>query len=89
MKKSWLWIGLAFILFIGLMAWSTLGLRKNRVEVCISYHGRSACRVASGGTPEQALRTATDNACAQIASGVTDSIGCQRTKPDSVRWLDR
>jgi hypothetical protein len=33
-----------------------------------------------------ALRAATENACAQIASGVTDSNQCTNTPPDSVRW---
>jgi hypothetical protein len=33
-----------------------------------------------------ALRTATENACALISSGVTDSNQCHNTPPDSVRW---
>ena len=37
-------------------------------------------------TRELALRTATENACAQISSGVTDSNQCANTPPDSVRW---
>jgi hypothetical protein len=57
------------------------------VEVCMEFNGRTNCRTASGSTQEFALRTATSNACAEIASGVTDSIGCERTPPKKVTWL--
>ena len=68
---------------------STMSLAQYRVEVCMDYQGRSSCRTAAGSTEEFALRTATGNACALIASGVTDSMGCERTTPRSVRWLRR
>ncbi len=51
-------------------------------EVCITFRGRTACREAYGGTQEEAIRTATDNACGLIASGMTDSISCSKTVPD-------
>jgi hypothetical protein len=86
--KAGVWIAIAAIVFIAAMIYSTMGLRKNRVEVCMEYQGRRACRTASGETPEKALRAATDNACALIASGVTDTIGCQQTRPVSVKRLD-
>ena len=59
---------------------STMNLATYRVEVCMDYQGRSSCRT---------LRSATGNACALIATGVTDSMGCERTAPRSVRWLKR
>jgi hypothetical protein len=57
------------------------------VEVCMQFHGAAACRTASGTTEEFALRTATTNACAQISSGVTDSIACENSQPVKVTWL--
>lgn len=77
-----------FLLFLGVMTFMMLGQRKNRVEVCMGFQGRTACKVASGETREEALRTATDNACALIAFGVTDSGACSRSQPLSVKWLD-
>jgi hypothetical protein len=68
---------------------STMNLATYRVEVCMDYQGRSSCRTAAGSTEEFALRSATGNACALIATGVTDSMGCERTAPRSVRWLKR
>jgi hypothetical protein len=86
-KKTAL-LGILFVLaFIAFVVYSTMNVGRVRCEVCISFQGRSACRTASARNRELALRTATENACAQIASGVTDSNQCQNSPPDSVRWL--
>lgn len=53
----------------------------------MEFQGRSECRTAAGPTEQQALRTAIENACALIASGMTDSMACDRTPPKSVRWI--
>ena len=74
---------------ITVLVFTTMGTNKYRCEVCISYQNRTACRTAAAATDAQALRTATENACAQIASGVTDSIACENTPPQSVKWLSR
>lgn len=74
--------------FVALLAWMSLGQKRFRVEVCVEYQGRNNCRTASGPTEQQALRTATDNACATIASGMTDSMACGQTPPKSIRWLN-
>ncbi len=70
-----------------LIIWSSTGLREHRVEVCITYEGRSVCRTASGATEQSALRQAQDNACALLTSGVTGSIACGQTQPDRVTWM--
>jgi hypothetical protein len=85
-KKS-VWLGILFLaLVVGFVVYSTVGTGRIRCEVCITYQGRQACRTASASTRELALRTATENACALISSGVTDSNQCHNTPPDSVRW---
>ena len=77
-----------FLLFLGAMTFMMLGQRKNRVEVCMGFEGRTACKVASGETRDEAVRTATDNACALIAFGVTDNGQCGRSQPLSVKPLE-
>jgi hypothetical protein len=85
-KKSVL-LGILFLVaFLGIVVYSTMGAGRIRCEVCITYQGRNACRTASARTRELALRTATENACALISSGITDSNQCHNTPPDSVRW---
>jgi hypothetical protein len=83
-------LSLAFVgAVVAALIHSTMNLAQYRVEVCMDYQGRSSCRTAAGSTEEFALRSATDNACALIASGVTDTMGCGRTPPRSVRWIKR
>ncbi|MCC6343890.1 MAG: hypothetical protein IT166_16925 [Bryobacterales bacterium] len=88
MKGARLWIAAAVILFIGLVVYSTLGMRKHRVEVCMEFNGQTSCRTAAGETVDRARRAAIDNACATIASGVGDSIACQNKPPVSERRIE-
>jgi hypothetical protein len=55
----------------------------------MAYQGRSACKTVSAKEEANALRSGTENACADIASGVTDTMRCQQTPPQRVRWLER
>jgi hypothetical protein len=87
LKKAAL-IGIVFLLaVVGALYYSTASLAKHRVEVCMEFKGMTSCRTAAGSTQEFTLRTATTNACATIASGVTDSIACDQTTPKKVTWL--
>jgi hypothetical protein len=76
---------IAVVVFVGLLVYLSLGQSQVRVEVCVQFQGRQNCRIASGPTQEQAIRTATDNACATITSGMTESMTCGRSQPVSVR----
>lgn len=88
-KKTGLLIGIVFALaFAALLTWSMMSLRKHRVEACIEWNGRTECRTASGATEDEAIRTATDNACALLASGMSDNMACGRSTPKSLRRLD-
>ena len=88
MKKAIL-AGIVFgVAVIGLLLYSSMGLRTNRVEICVEYQGLRACRTASGETRENAIRTATSNACAQIASGMTDTMACEHKPPVKQTMLD-
>ncbi len=50
-------------------------------EVCMTFGGGSVCRTVTGKTEEEGMRTGIDNACAQLSSGVTETLRCQRTMP--------
>jgi hypothetical protein len=86
MKKPVLVGVLLFAVLIALIAYSSLGTAAKRVEVCMQFDGRTACRTAAGATKDFAERTATSNACAQISSGVTDTINCEHAEPVRVTW---
>ena len=88
MKKKALIGIIGVAAFIAVLAYMTMGLKRHRVEVCVEFQGRKSCRTAAGSTKQQALRTATENACGLIASGMTDSMACSQTPPVSVRYLE-
>jgi hypothetical protein len=86
-KKAAL-VGIAFVIIVvGALVYSTMTLGTHRVEVCMEYNGMTSCRTVSGSKRDETLRTAVSNACATIASGVTDSMACDRTEPKKVTWL--
>lgn len=53
------------------------------------FGGRFNCKTVSGRSESAALRGAIENACADIASGVPETMGCEGSEPKSVRWLER
>ena len=90
MKKSSVWLAVAFVVIvIGFVIYTTMeaGSSKYRCEVCVEFQGRTQCRTASAATEMLARRTAQENACAFISSGVTDSMQCGSSQPVSVKWL--
>ena len=75
------------VALIALIAYSTIGLSEHRVEVCMEFEGRTNCSTTSASSKDLALRTGIQTACATIASGVTQTMGCQNTNPSKITWL--
>ena len=72
-------VGLGAI--VAVVVYTSLDVGVVRCEVCITYQGREACRAVDGATAEDAQQSAVNNACALLASGVTDTMACERTTP--------
>jgi hypothetical protein len=77
---TWLTVVLSAA-FAALVIYRSLHAAGYRCEVCIQFDGRSACRTVEGPTELEARSGAINNTCAQLASGVTDSMACERTTP--------
>ena len=77
------------VALLALIVYSTVHGPRYRVQVCMAYQGRSACKTVSAKSEEAALRSGRENACADISSGVTDTIRCQGSDPQNVKWLSR
>jgi alkylhydroperoxidase family enzyme len=75
--------------FLVLVLYSTLRGPRFRVEACMAYQGRTACKTVSARSEQAALRAAAENACADIASGVTDTMRCEQSDPVRLKWLER
>ena len=86
MKRT-VWVAIAFVVvFLAALISTTFRGERVGVEVCMVFRGNRDCRKAQARNREEALRTAITNACAQLASGVTDSGQCENTPPQSVTW---
>lgn len=69
---------------LALIVTAALSSMEYTCEVCMTFRGQTQCREAVGKTPEEATRTATDNACAMLgARGMSLSIECSNTPPVS------
>ena len=86
MSKTTLVSILFLLAVLGVLVYSTMGLQGYSCEVCITFNGRTNCAKASGTSREEAQRTATDTACAPITGGMSETIACSNTPPDSVNW---
>jgi hypothetical protein len=81
-------VGIVIVLVIlGVIVYSSFNLAGHRVEACMAYKGNAACRTVSGASEADARRTAISNACAQIASGMTDSMACEQSTPTKITQL--
>ena len=87
-KRKWPVIaGIAFITaFIAAMAYSTFGNAQYHCEVCITYNDRTLCRNGAATTKDQAERMATDSACTDLGSGMTQLMQCQNNAPRKITW---
>jgi hypothetical protein len=85
--KKTVWLAILFgVLVVGYVMISSFSHKAYRCRVCMTYKGGNDCRTASADKREEALRAATTNACALIASGVIESSQCENSKPVSVEW---
>jgi hypothetical protein len=85
--KKTVWLGILFgVLVLGYVMYSSFSSKAYRVKVCMTYKGGSNCGTASADKREVALREATTNACALIASGIIESGQCENSQPVSVDW---
>lgn len=75
--------GLLALATLAVLIYAMLSSFQHECEVCVSFHGRTACRSAAGGTEKEAMRTAQDNACAFVASGMTETVECTGRPPAS------
>ena len=73
------------LLFAGALLYATFGMGGAECEVCLEFRGRNACATVTAQGREEAIQQAVSTACAGISAGVTDSMECSRTFPESVR----
>ena len=88
MSKTTLIAILFGLVVLGVLIYSTMGLRQVSCEVCMTFQGETNCATAAAPTKQEATRTATDTACAPISAGMTESIQCSNTPPKTVKCTE-
>lgn len=88
-NKTGLAIAAVILALIALIGYSTFAGKRYRVHLCMAYQGRTACKTVSAHSEKAALENAVTGACAEIASGITDTMNCEQTDPKSTRWLEK
>lgn len=81
MKRGTLITIVVVVAFGALLLFNTLSAQKVECNVCVEFNGRQNCATASHETEEEARRSAQTTACGTLASGMNESIACDRTIP--------
>jgi hypothetical protein len=71
-------------LLIGVVVYRSLTIAQYECDVCVTFQNGRVCRTAASGERKAAIESAVTSACASLASGMTESIRCQNTAPDSI-----
>ena len=73
------WTALVVLTAIGgFVVYSSFSVGGVRCEVCVEFADARACRSVDGDNEQDALAAARTNACAQVTSGVTNMLACER-----------
>jgi peroxiredoxin family protein len=65
------------------LLYATLASQKYECTVAVTFNGRSNVATASAESRKDAARQAQTTACGIIASGMSESIACDNTPPDT------
>ena len=85
--KMGLIIAAFVIAFLSFIVYTTVHGPRFRAQICMTFEGRHACKTVISKTQEGAVRAGTEGSCADIASGVTETMKCVATPPDTINWL--
>ena len=66
---------------VAIVVYSSFQVAEVECRVCMTFAGRDLCRSVSAKTKDEALRGAAENACALLASGMTETLHCTRSEP--------
>ncbi len=76
-------------LAVGVIVYRSVTIARYECDVCLTFGGQRVCRTAACGERKATIGSVFTSACATLASGMTDSIRCENTPPDSVACRER
>jgi len=76
---------IATLIFLGLIVYISWTMiltgAKYECEVCVKYNGKDQCQIVQGMEKEDTIMQGISTACGGVATGMTQSMDCQRTPP--------
>ncbi len=72
-------------LLLGALIYGSFSVVQTQCDLCVEYNGTRTCRTGSGVDEEGAQQAAQRAACAVMASGMAESINCDRVIPTNVQ----
>jgi hypothetical protein len=87
-RIKWLIAGLV-VLFLAVIAYSSVQATRHRYQVCVQFHGRTHCSLAEGRTPQDAIRSAHDIDCGLLAGNRDELMACESTPSQSVQEITK
>ena len=88
-SRTKLFTALALGAFVALLIYNTLSAQKVECTVCVEFNGKQNCATASHASEDEAKRSAQNTACGILASGMNESLACDRTPPISAQCRTR
>ncbi len=89
MKRGTIITLIVVAVFGVLLLFNTLSAQKVTCDVCVEFNGKQNCATASHETEDEARRTAQTTACGPLASGMDQSIACDRKPAVSAQCRTR
>ncbi len=74
--------------FLAALIHTTVDQTGVECRVCITYQGKTVCETVVGSDRARTRMEATATVCTSLSSGVTDSLRCSGTLPDSVECTE-
>jgi len=78
-------VALGFLGFVILLLWTTLSSQKVTCHLCVKFGNGRNCATASASSEKDAAQSAQTTACGVLARGMTESLACAATPPESRR----
>ncbi len=78
---------LGAIALVVVLIYSTMQQNHYRYRVCMTFNAQIRCATAAGATPEEAIHSAHDVDCAQLANGRDQNMVCLATEPSEIQSL--
>jgi hypothetical protein len=69
---------------VGVLAYSSYEATHKKYQVCMSFKGAIHCAIATGATPDDAIRSAQEIDCELVTNGRDELTSCLSMQPTNV-----